>query len=81
MKAEELKTKTKDELVKTLMDLKKEQFNLRLQKSQGQVSNSANIRDVRRNVARVQTFLNKLAAGVVSTEVASPKKAKKASAK
>jgi large subunit ribosomal protein L29 len=80
MKAEELKSKTKDELVKELMDLKKQQFNLRLQKSQGQTASTAQIRAVRRDIARVQTFLTQAAAGKAPTSPA-PKKAKKAAAK
>lgn len=57
MKAEELKGKTVDELQKTLLDLKKQQFNLRFQKSQGQLENTAQIRAVRRDIARVKTFM------------------------
>ncbi|MCB9988357.1 MAG: 50S ribosomal protein L29 [Rhodospirillales bacterium] len=58
MKAEDLKTKTIDELKKLLMDLKKQQFNLRFQKSQGQTENTAEVRKIRRNVARIKTFMN-----------------------
>ena len=57
MKAVDLRTKTEDELKKELMALKKEQFNLRFQLSQGQLSNTAQIRTVRRNVARIKTIL------------------------
>lgn len=82
MKAQEFKAKTRDELVKHLMDLKKEQFNLRLQKAQGQQANTARIRTVRRDLARVQTFLNQQDAGVKATGgAASPQKTKKAAAK
>lgn len=82
MKAEELKSKTRDELVKHLMDLKKQQFNLRLQTAQGQVANTAQIRQIRRDLARVQTFLNQQAAGVKNTEGAKgPSKSKKAAAR
>ena len=58
MKAEDLRTKTPDELNETLLDLKKQQFNLRFQMSQGQLANSAQVRTLRRNIARVYTFLN-----------------------
>ena len=82
MKAEDFKSKTKDELVKHMLELKKEQFNLRLQKAQGQQANTARIRSVRRDLARVQTFLNQQTAGVKNTAgAASPKKTKKAAAK
>lgn len=59
MKAEDLKGKTPDELAQTLLDLRKEQFNLRFQKSGGQLENTAQIRKIRRNIARVKTFMNK----------------------
>ncbi len=61
MKAEELKTKTVDELGKLLMDLKKKQFNLRFQRSQGQMENTSEIRKMRRTVARIKTFMNQKA--------------------
>lgn len=57
MKAEDLKGKTADELVKMLMDLRKEQFNLRFQKTGGQLENMSQVRKVRRDIARVKTFL------------------------
>ena len=72
MKAEDLKTKTADELKKALLDLKKEQFTLRMQKAQGQLENSAKVRSVRRDVARVQTALTQKASGA---EAAPAKKA------
>jgi large subunit ribosomal protein L29 len=83
MKAEELRTKTKDELDKTLVDLKKQQFNLRFQKSQGQLGETAKIRQVRRDIARVKTFLNEKtkAASGEGAKAAKPKAAKKAPAK
>ena len=82
MKAEDLKAKSKDELVKQLLDLKKEQFNLRLQRAQGQSNNTATIRSLRRDIARVHTFLTQQAAGVKATAAAaSPKKTKKTAAK
>ena len=75
MKAEDLKAKTTDELKKALLDLKKEQFTLRMQKAQGQLDNSSKVRSVRRDVARVQTALTQKSKGV---EKAAP--AKKAAA-
>lgn len=57
MKAEELKTKSIDELNKSLLELKKQQFNLRFQLSQGVLENTAKIRQTRRDIARVQTAL------------------------
>ncbi len=58
MKASELKDKSSDELQDMLVGLKKEAFNLRFQAATGQLENSARIRQVKRDVARVMTFLN-----------------------
>jgi len=57
MKAEDLKTKTIDELTKSLLDLKKQQFNLRFQASQGQLGQTAQVRQVRRDIARIKTVM------------------------
>jgi large subunit ribosomal protein L29 len=85
MKAEDLKTKTQDELKKLMLDLKKQQFNLRIQLSQAQLEKTSTVRDVRRDIARVQTFLNmKVAPKAAKPAKAAPKakaaKAKKAAA-
>ena len=58
MKAEDLRHKTPDQLKSDLAGLKKEQFNLRFQKASGQLENTVRARQVRRDVARVLTFLN-----------------------
>ena len=58
MKPEELRGKTSDELTDLLLDSKKELFNLRFQRASGQLENTARIREVRRNIARVKTMLN-----------------------
>ena len=80
MKAEELKTKTTDELQKLLLETKKAQFNLRFQRSNGQLEKTSEIRKTRRTIARIKTFLN---AGPQETQAAEKKKptAKKASTK
>ena len=63
MKASHVRDMTEDQLRDELAKLKKEQFNLRFQKASGQLENTARIRDVRRDAARVQTILRqKLAA-------------------
>ncbi len=62
MKAEELLGKTADELKGMLVELKKEQFNLRFQKASGQLENTARVRQVRRDIARIKTMLNASAA-------------------
>jgi large subunit ribosomal protein L29 len=57
MKASELRTRTGDELREQLLELKKEQFNLRFQKATGQLENTARVREVRRDIARIKTIL------------------------
>jgi large subunit ribosomal protein L29 len=57
MKASELRTRTADELRGQLLELKKEQFNLRFQKATGQLENTARVREVRRDIARIRTIL------------------------
>ena len=61
MKAEDLRAKTVDELTDQLNDLAKEAFNLRFQKASGQLENTAQVRAVRRDMARVKTVLNQIA--------------------
>lgn len=62
MNAHELRDKTPDQLREQLTSLKKEAFNLRFQQATGQLENTARMRAVRRDVARVQTVLNQKAA-------------------
>ncbi len=54
---EELKTKTVAELSEDLVAAKKELFNLRFQNATNQLENTGRIKDVRRNIARIQTVL------------------------
>ena len=61
MNAEDLRAKTVDELTDQLNDLAKEAFNLRFQKASGQLENTAQVRTVRRDMARVKTVLNQKA--------------------
>lgn len=61
-RAQELRGKTADELNDELMSLRKEQFNLRFQKATGQLSNTARVRAVRRDIARIKTLLHQQAA-------------------
>ena len=57
MKASEVRGKRGDELREQLLQLKKEQFNLRFQKATGQLENTARVREVRRDIARIKTIL------------------------
>ena len=61
MKATELRDKTKDELNSLMLDLARERFNLRMQKSTGQLSKPSEMKRVRRDMARIQTVLNEKA--------------------
>lgn len=58
MKAEDLKTKTEDELKKLLLDARKEQLNLRFQKANSQLEKTHLMRQTRRNIAKIKTFLS-----------------------
>ena len=61
MKASELRQKSRDELSVLLIELAKERFTLQMQKGTGQLSKTAQVKKVRRDVARVQTVLNEMA--------------------
>ena len=56
MKASELRRKTPDERQDELTSLKKEQFNLRFQRASGQLTNTARVREVRREIAQLKTI-------------------------
>ena len=60
MKAEELRGQTKDQLTDQLVDLCKEQFNLRMQNATGQITNPARFKVVRREIARIKTRMNEI---------------------
>ena len=62
MKAGDVRLKTDDELKDQLASLKKEQFNLRFQRASGQLENTARVRVVRRDIARIKTILAQKAA-------------------
>jgi large subunit ribosomal protein L29 len=57
MKAADVKTMTRDQLEGELVKLKKEQFNLRFQRATGQFENTARVRVIRRDIARIQTIM------------------------
>ena len=66
MNAKELRDKTPDQLRDQLVQLKKEAFNLRFQTATGQMENTARMRQVRRDVARVKTILTEKAAAAAA---------------
>ena len=57
MKKKETKKLTKDETIKNINKLKKDLFNFRFQKINGQVKNPAKINDTRKSIARLKTML------------------------
>ena len=57
MKAEDLRAQTPDQLKTRLVELRKEAFNLRFRRASGQLENTARVRQVRRDIARIQTVL------------------------
>ena len=54
---EDLKTKSAAELEEELVDAKKELFNLRFQNATNQLDNTSRIKEVRKNIARIQTMI------------------------
>ena len=62
MKPSELRAKSGDELTKELNDLLKARFGLRMQQATQQLTNSSQLRKVRRDIARVRTVLTQKAA-------------------
>lgn len=58
MKAKDIRAMSAEDRQKELSALLKEQFNLRMQKSTGQLGNPANMGKVRRNIARMRTVMN-----------------------
>ena len=58
MDANELRAKSAEDLEKELLELSREAFNLRMQKGTGQLARHNQVKDVRRNIARVKTIMN-----------------------
>ncbi len=68
MQISEVRTKTIDQLIALLLDLRKEAFNLRFQRVTGELSNTSRVKAVRRTIAQIKTVLNekKVSVGVES---------------
>jgi large subunit ribosomal protein L29 len=90
MKAHEVRSMSPDQRADELVKLKKEQFNLRFQAASGQLENTARVRQVRRDIARIRTIAQqspqaeareKPAPAPKVEKVAKPKEAAKAAAK
>lgn len=56
MKAKDIRALSAEDRQKELLGLLKEQFNLRMQRATGQLTNTSNLRKVRRNIARLRTI-------------------------
>lgn len=57
----DLRGKSDDQLKESLVDLKKEQFNLRFQRASGQLENTARVGQIRKDIARIKTVLHERA--------------------
>ncbi len=62
MKASELRTKSVKELNEELINLRREQFNLRMQQATGQLARSDQVRKVRKDIARIKTVMTEVGA-------------------
>jgi large subunit ribosomal protein L29 len=80
MKAHEVRSMTPDQLSDELVKLKKEQFNLRFQAASGQLENTARVRQIRRDIARINTIARQQPAADVSGQPTPKAKAPKAKA-
>jgi large subunit ribosomal protein L29 len=63
MKARELRDQDPDQLKQALLDLLKEQFNLRMQQGSGQLARPSQMKAVRRDIARIKTVMHEKTAG------------------
>ncbi len=77
MKASDIRAKTQDQLKQDLLDLRKERFNFRFQKTGGQLENTGRVRLARRDIARIKTVLAEMKSGKAPA-AAKPAKAAKA---
>jgi large subunit ribosomal protein L29 len=70
MKARDLRTRTADELQDEVETRAKEIFNLRFQRASGQLENTARVRQVRRDIARIKTILGERRRAALSQDKA-----------
>ncbi len=68
MKAQDVRAMTLDQIDDEVLKLKKEQFNLRFQRATGQLENTARVRVIRRDVARLKTIAAQKRAGMPEPE-------------
>ncbi|MDE3059448.1 MAG: 50S ribosomal protein L29 [Pseudomonadota bacterium] len=80
MKIAELRAKSPEELKEMVLSLKKEQFNLRMQRATGALENQGRFREVRRTIAQAKTLLNAPAQAEVKPRIRKEKTEEKAAA-
>ena len=68
MNASELRTKSIKDLDKAMLELRQEQFNLRMQRSSGQLSNPARFKAVQKDIARIKTVMTEMAANTAGAK-------------
>jgi large subunit ribosomal protein L29 len=73
MKAAQVRGLTEDQRSDELIKLKKEQFNLRFQAASGQLENTARVRQIRRDIARIKTIARQAQSGQAAPVAAKPK--------
>ena len=81
MKASDVRVMTVDQIDDEVLKLKKEQFNLRFQRATGQLENTSRVREVRRDIARLQTIMRQKRVGDVPTVASAPAATAKPKAK
>jgi large subunit ribosomal protein L29 len=81
MKPGDIRAMTVDQIDDEVLKLKKEHFNLRFQRASGQLENTARVRVVRRDIARLKTIARKKRPGVAKTGVAKTGAAKAGASK
>jgi large subunit ribosomal protein L29 len=67
-KVADIRVKTADELEQMLLDLRKEQFNLRFQRATGQLEATGRIKVVRRDIARIKTIMAERSRATAATQ-------------
>lgn len=78
MKPADIRAMTIDQIDDEVLKLKKEHFNLRFQRASGQLENTARVREVRRDIARLKTIAQSKRSGPAKTGQTKPSAAKRA---
>ena len=81
MKIAELRAKSKEELGDLVLDLKKEQFNLRMQRATGALENQGRFKEMRRTISQAKTLMNEVPGSVKPKAAKAPKEKKEAAPK